>query len=128
MQSIHFTSQDASILYAVPKPPADLCTIVRYHTFVNRCAPPSLDELQGCLDRAFAAGVLSCKRKKIVVEQPWYDRIHAADASADNEIESMLEFEEWLTAQEFAQVSDERFEITPAEYASICGQERSDVT
>lgn len=128
MQSIHFTSQDASILYSIPKPASELQVIVRCHTFINRCAPPSLDELQGCLDRAFAAGVLSSKRKKIVVEQQWYDRIHATDASADNEIESMLEFEEWLTAQEFAQVSDERFEITPAEYASICEPGSSDVS
>lgn len=119
LEPVRFTDTDAAILYTIPYPPVDIGDIVGTYTFINRCAPPSYDELAGCLSRAFNAGILHSVDGKIAVMDEWYKIIHAADETTDNEIESMIEFEDWLIAREFPAISGFGFCLDQGEYQAL---------
>lgn len=119
METIHFNTNDAAILYSFPKPASDLKTIVWCFTFINRTAPPAYLELVNCLTKGLKAGVIRAVGERFAVEVDWYDRIHMADATAANEIESLLEFTDWLTEIEFPAVSEATFSMTVSEYQSL---------
>ena len=90
MDKLTFTTMDAEILYAIPQPPSDILSIVRSFVFLNRAAPPSREELEECLRKAHCAGIVHSVGKKCAVSDKWYEEIHSADQTADNEIEAML--------------------------------------
>ena len=119
MGTIRFNTTDAEILYSFPKPETDLKTIVWCFTFINRTAPPSYDELANCLAKGVKAGIIRVKGELLAIENDWYERIHMADATADNEIESMLEFTDWLTETELPALCEPAYSLSTSDYAAV---------
>jgi hypothetical protein len=119
MTGLAFDRRDAEILYSIPKPPSDLTTIVRYFMFTNRTAPPSYSELADCFEKSLQAGILRQQAERFVVESEWYKRIHKADETAENEIESMLEFEDEFIDREFQRVNEVLFALSEEHYRSV---------
>jgi len=119
MSHVQFTIRDAEILYAIPKLGADVATIVRCYMFLNRSAPPTQDEIQGCLTKALNADIARKFGDVFVVSEEWYDRIHAADETADNEIEAMLEFADSVVNEEFTEVRRTSYAISERDFESI---------
>jgi hypothetical protein len=116
MQRIRFSEIDAWILYCIPRCIADLAYIVRYYTFVNRAAPPSWRELKECLAKALSVGIIRKQAGGFIIDDVWYDKIHAADGAAENEIESMLAFQESLLGMEFNEQKPVNFVLDRGEY------------
>lgn len=116
MPNVTFTLKDAEILYTIPKPPSDILEIVRSFMFTNRTAAPSYLELQDCLSKAFSAGIVHKLGGKLVVSDKWYQDIHAADKTADNEIDSMIEFTGWFIKREYPAICDTDYSIPKSEY------------
>jgi hypothetical protein len=116
MQRIRFSEIDAWILYCIPKPIVDLREIVRYYTFVNRAAPPTLRELKECLAKALSVGIIKKQAGGFIIDDVWYDKIHAADGAAENEIESMLAFQESLLGMVFDVSKPVNFVLDRREY------------
>lgn len=119
MGTVQFSSRDAELLYSFPKPATDLATIIRGFTFLHRAAPPTYEELQACLVKGLQVGIVRTEGARFVIDAPWYDRIHRADATASNEIEAMLEFESEFVGLDFVETTDAPFALTEEEYASI---------
>ena len=69
--------------------------------FVERTVAPSYKDLANCLLKALRVGILERRVTRFVINRDWYRLIHAADNSADNEIESMLEFQESFLKKEW---------------------------
>jgi len=113
---LHFSRDDAAILYAIPKPGADPEKIMRLYAFIQRTSPPDFEVISSCLGKAFEAGIIGRVGQEIVVRDDWYAKIHQFDDSTDNEIEAALEFEEWLKATEWPSVEIERFGLDREEY------------
>lgn len=119
MGSIQFNTRDAELLYSFPKPATDLKTIVWCFTFINRAAPPSHEELTSCLTKGLKAGIIREEGGKFVIETDWYARIHMADATAENEIEAMLEFESEFVNANFDEMIKITYVLKKEEYESI---------
>jgi hypothetical protein len=83
-------TKDAELLYSFPEPASDMATIIRCFTFLNRTAPPTFDEFASCLTKSMKAGIIREEGGKFVVNKDWYDRIHKADTTTENEIEALL--------------------------------------
>src|SRR5688572_9031696 len=118
MDEIRFTRLDAAILYSTAQPGLPLDQLIWYYTFVNRDAPPSFEELAGCLSRATRAGVLTVTGDdRFVVTDEWYQRIRQFDDQSPNEIESLIRFEERvLLARDWPATGVEEFRLTLAPY------------
>lgn len=116
MPQVRFTVREAELLYSIPKPPTELETIVRCFMFINRAAPPTFEELTSCLTKGVKAGIIQKDNGKFAVEGSWYNKIHAADETAENEIESMLEFEEWFVDHEFPERDKTSHVLTLTEF------------
>jgi len=119
MGTIQFNTKDAELLYSFPKPATDVKTIVWCFTFINRTYSPSFGELTSCLTKGLKAGIIREDGGRFVIDDDWYDRIHMADATAENEIESMLEFEEGFVNVYFDERTDAACTLTKEEYESI---------
>lgn len=123
MGDVCFSSMDAAIVYSIPKPGTTLTNLVRCYCYINRAAPPSHATLSQCLGKTLAAGVV--KRSvdgQFAVDGKWYDYVHQFDGTAANEIESMLAFEEVLTAREWPKVCRQHFALDVADYTSALNQ------
>ncbi len=116
---IQFNTRDAELLYSFPKPASDVATIVRCFTFLNRTAPPAYGEFTSCLTKAMKAGIVREERGKYVVDKGWYDRIHRADDTSENEIEALLEFEGAFVNMDFDETTDVVNVPSEDEYRSI---------
>lgn len=119
MKTVQFNSQDAYILYTIPKPPVSFADVVRSYTFVNRDAAPTYDEFTGCLNKALKAGILREENGGIVVDNGWYDKIHASDETTNNEIDSMLEFEDRFVNVPLPEVTTGEIALSRDDYHSI---------
>lgn len=119
MPPIRFTRLDAEILYCIPKPPVDLAAIIGTYVFINRAGVPRYEELQGCLSRALNAGILRQAEEKFTVDESWYEVIHAADRTAENEIDSMIVFEDWLIQRDFLHLFDSGYHLSKDEYQFV---------
>lgn len=119
MDKLRFDARDAELLYSFPKPPADLQTIVWCFTFLNRAAPPTYDELAGCLARGLGAGIVKEVDGKFFIEDRWYEKIHARDQGSANEMESLLDFEDWFIGMEHESVASSVHGISKEDYDSI---------
>ena len=119
MGTVQFNTRDAELLYSFPKPASDVATIVRCFVFLNRAAPPSLGELTSCLTKGLRAGIIRRDGERFVVDGDWYGRIHMADATAENEIEAMLDFESGFVGMDFDATTDAACTLTEGEYESI---------
>ena len=118
MTPIQFNEADAEILFSIPRIPADLVTILRCFMFLNRSAPPAFEQLECCLSKAIKVGIVQEEGKKLVVKQEWYNRIHAADDESDNEIESMLTFQESFIGIDFSEVVSSEFALSRVAFQS----------
>lgn len=122
MRAVLFNTKDAEILYSFPKQASDLSTIIRCFMFINRVATPTYDEVASCFAKARKAGILSDVGGKLSLNPEWYSRVHASDGNADNEIESLLEFEETFVGCPFPEVFDFVNELSKDEFeAAIRG-------
>jgi hypothetical protein len=119
MADLRFTETDADILYSMPMVKTDVTTIVRYYLFINRTGAPTYEEIAGVLAKAIQAGIMNRNGGKFIVESTWFERIHQADDTSENEIESMLKFEEWFVNQPFEPVSDAVFVLSKSDYAAV---------
>lgn len=119
MATLQFNVRDAELLYAFPKPPSDIATVIRCFMFLNRTAPPTYDELTSCLTKALKVGIIREEAGKFVVEKDWYDRIHMEDSVSENEIESMLDFEEHFVNVEFVVVTNAVSALSREDFNSI---------
>ncbi|PQO34235.1 hypothetical protein DTL21_11925 [Bremerella cremea] len=119
MSEIIFNENEADILYCFPQPPADLATIVRCYTFLHRTAPPSYDLFAGCLTKGLQTGIVITSGELWSLEEATYQRVHAADESSPNEIESMIVFVDWFTQEKQTVVCDAVFPLSASQYASI---------
>jgi len=117
--TIQFNIKDAELLYSFPKPVSDIATIVRCFVFLNRAASPTFGELTNCLSKGLRAGIIRDEGERFVIDDNWYGRIHMSDATAENEIEAMLEFESEFVNVEFDETTDAACSLTEAEYESI---------
>ncbi|VTR97004.1 hypothetical protein [Tuwongella immobilis] len=124
MGSIQFNARDAELLYSFPKPASDVATIVRCFVFLNRAAPPSFGEFASCLTKGLRAGIIREEGERFVIDDDWYGRIHMADATAENEIESMLEFESRFVGVDFDATTDAACALTEGEYESVLAKLR----
>ena len=115
---VRFSDVDAAILYSIPKPGVSLPELLRYYTFINRIAVPSYEVLADCLSKSVAAGVVRLpRRREYSLEDRWYEYIHQFDGRTDNEIESMLAFQELFLANDWPAVIDgKRYTLERAEY------------
>lgn len=119
MAKLQFNETDAELLYCFPQPPADLFTIVWYFTFVNRAAPPTFVEVASCLTKAMEAGIVREDSGRYVIVEEWYEPIHREDATAGNEIYSMMAFEEGFVDVEFEPIAEVGAIPSEAEYAAV---------
>ncbi|HEX4612880.1 MAG TPA: hypothetical protein VH092_32105 [Urbifossiella sp.] len=119
MKNIRFDRGNAAILYCIPKIGGDLACIIDIYTFVNRSAPPAFVDFQCCITRAIHIGCVMAIGDKFRLTGDWHDTIHAADQSAENEIESMLLFEEYLLSREWPVVRPEIVALSESEYNRI---------
>ena len=119
MGTMRFNERDAELLYSFPKPASDVAIIVRNYTFINRAAPPTYGELASCLIKALRAGIIRKEGEGFVVAKDWYDRIHKADAAVENEIESLLAFEETFVKIEFEETTNAASVLSEEEYRWI---------
>jgi hypothetical protein len=117
--TLQFNPRDAELLYSFPKPASDVTTIVRCFTFLNRTAPPTYGELTSCLTKALKAGIIRQVGGRFVIENGWYDRIHMADASSENEIEALLEFESAFVNVDFDETTVAASQLSEDEYKLI---------
>jgi hypothetical protein len=117
--TIQFSMKDDELLYSFPKPSADINMIVWNFIFINRTYPPSYDEFMSFLTKGLMAGIVRYDGERFVIDESWYSRIHKADAAAENEIESMLEFEEWFVGMDFDTVTPQTSTISEEQYHSI---------
>jgi hypothetical protein len=92
--------------------------------FINRTVAPTHRELASCLTKALKTGILHASEGKFVVEGGWYDRIHAADATSENEIEALLEFESTFVNVDFDETTDVASVLSEDEYHSILAESR----
>jgi len=106
LNKIRFNIGEAELLYSFPKPASDVGTIIRCFTFLNRAAPPTYDEFTHCVSKAMKAGIVRREDGKYAVDRDWYDRIHLADATSGNEIESLIEFESSFVDVDFDEITD----------------------
>lgn len=106
MPAVQFNTRDAEILYSFPKQASDLSTIIRWFMFINRVATPTYDEVSSCVAKALKAGILDDLGGKLSLRPEWYNQVHASDDTADNEIESLLAFEESFVGRQFPEVFD----------------------
>jgi len=119
MTELHFNRRDAEILYSIPKFPCDLLTIVKWFMFINRTAAPSRTELQDCLVKAISAGIVYNIDGRLAIHDKWYQDIHAAEISADNEIDAMLEFTDWFIEKRFHTVCETAFALDTSDYETM---------
>lgn len=100
MGKIQFTDSESDFLYSIPKPGATLEDIGKSYSFLNRDAIPEEEVLSICLDKAISAGIVEIhERNKYRITNKWYALIHQFDDDAKNEIEAMIQFEEFLTSR-----------------------------
>jgi len=119
METVQFNVRDAELLYSFPKPWSDLTTVIRCFKFLNRTAAPTYEELTSCLMKAQRAGIIQEAEGKYIVENQWYDKIHAADESEENEIEAMLSFEETFVNIDFAEVTKRVTTLSKEDFQAI---------
>ena len=117
--AIQFNTRDAELLYSIPKPASDVAMIIRCFTFLNRTAPPTYGELTSCLTKAMKAGIVREEGGKYVIDKGWYDRIHMADATSENEMEALLEFESTFVNVDFDETTGTANVLSEDEYRSI---------
>ncbi len=101
-----FNERDIDMLYSFPKEPCDLSYIISCYTLINRDAPPSFDDIVSVFSKSLRAGIISESCGKYTVNEEWYGKIHINDGIAENEIESMLLFEESIVDIEIPVVND----------------------
>ncbi len=122
MRAVQFNTRDAEILYSFPRQASDLSMIIRWFMFINRVATPTYDEVASCFAKARKAGILFDLGGKLSLNPEWYSKVHASDGIADNEIESLLEFEESFVGCPFPEVFDCVSELSIDEFeAAIRG-------
>ncbi len=119
MGVIQFNNMDAGLLYSFPKPATDVETIVWCFTFINRTYPPSFSELTSCLTKGLRVGIIREDGGRFVIDDNWYGRIHMADATAENEIDAMIEFEDAFVGVDFDETTNAACALTEAEYEPI---------
>ena len=124
MGSIRFKTIDAEFLYSFPKTANDLRTIVWAYTFINRTGPPTYEELTSCLTNGLRVGIIRQEGEKFIIDDNWYDRIHMSDDTAENEIDSMLEFEDGFVNMDFNETNNTVCTLTEVEYKSILAKLR----
>ncbi len=124
MGAVQFNTKDAELLYSFPMPASGVATILRCFVFIHRAAPPSWGELTSCLTKGLRAGIIRQDGERFVIDDGWYGRIHMADATAENEIEAMLEFESGFVGVDFDATTDAAFALTEGEYESILAKLR----
>lgn len=71
-----------------------LSTIIIYFTSTNRTVPPAFDEVTSCFSKSLRAGIITECCGMYTVNEDWFRKIHFYDEIANNEIDSMLLFEE----------------------------------
>lgn len=98
---VTFTSDEAAIIYCIPREGGRVEEIVSVYLFVNRAGRPASALMNELLHKAKTVGILEEKRGVWKVQAEWYELVHAADGTAENEIESMLAFEEVLVGREW---------------------------
>ncbi|HEX9062330.1 MAG TPA: hypothetical protein VF941_19335 [Clostridia bacterium] len=106
MDAIKFNLKDVEILYSFPSVPSELSTVIRCFTFLFRTAQPTFDEVTSCVSKSLRAGIICESCGKYTVKEDWYRKIHINDEIAENEIESMLLFEESFVGVELTVVND----------------------
>ena len=114
--SVIFNEKDIDLLYIVPRPGSDILYIVRVYTFVHRTFPPAYMEIQMCFTKALQTGIMQEEKGKYKIVPEWYEHIHAHDATAANEIESLLEFAEEFVGTELPIIVDKKFIVTEEQY------------
>lgn len=119
MNCIMFDERDVEILYSIPKSGADLTEILRWYILLNRAAQPSFPVLQDCFRKASIVGCLKTDGKHLKMEREWFERIHAADETASNEIESLIEFQDGFAGKEVPAVQEAAIHLSEKEYDSI---------
>ena len=97
---------------------SNLNDIIRVFMFIYRSAPPTFDELDECFNKSAKAGILEMAGGMFLVNDAWYDRIHAFDEECDNEIDSMLEFSESFAGKTTPQVSLTDYHLNQSDYLS----------
>src|SRR4051812_44469902 len=117
MATLVFDESDVELLYSFPQPPSDLSEIIRCFMFINRAAPPTYDEVASCLIKAMKAGIVREDGGKYVTVKEWYDRIHREDATAGNEIQSMINFADSFVNVELERTTEAGRVPTEAEFA-----------
>lgn len=116
MSIIKFTVDDAEILYSIPRPGSDIEYILFSYSHTNRCATPSYRTFTDCIQKALNAGWLDTDSDVIKLKSKWHDFVHSADETAENVIESMLDFQEKLTSLEWEKQNDLNYTLDPAVY------------
>jgi len=119
MKTVIIDESDIEILYSVPEPGGNLKDILRCFVFLNRAAPPRFSVIKNCLAKAFRVGCLNSDGDFYIIEREWYKKIHAADESASNEIESLLEFQERFSGVEVPVSREAALSLSEDEYNSI---------
>jgi len=115
-KTVTFSIDDVELLYSVPRPGGDVSTILRAFVFLNRAATPPFSLFQTCFTKALQSGILVESNCSYQMSKEWYQRIHAHDESAGNEIESMLEFQDEFVGVEVVVVRDVQANIDQQQY------------
>lgn len=116
LDTVRFTEVDAELLYAIPKPGGDIAKIINCVLYLNRAPAPSRFAIESCITKAVQAGCLKLSDSRILVVEEWYDRIHACDATAANEVQSMLSFQAELLCRDWSVKSRDVFTLSEADY------------
>ena len=69
-------------------------------------------------------GIIRQEGEKFIIDDNWYDRIHMSDDTAENEIDSMLEFEDGFVNMDFNETNNTVCTLTEVEYKSILAKLR----
>ncbi len=99
MGKIEFTDYEACYLYCIPTKGGTFEEIGFSYSFINRDAAPTSDALSICFEKAMAANIVIKSGENYRLSEKWYAIAHQFDATANNEVEAMGQFEEMLTAR-----------------------------
>ncbi len=116
---VNFSIDDVELLYSIPRPGGDISTILRAFVFLNRSATPPFSLFQACFTKALQSGILVENNCSYQMSKEWYQRIHAHDESAGNEIESMLEFQDEFVGEEVVVELDVQANIDQRQYEQL---------
>lgn len=114
---VSFSEREADIMHTIQRSEVSIADILRTYTFVNRDAAPGGEELAAVLSKGLATGILQQRPANFFQVAPdWFDRLHRWDGRSPNEIEAMLECEEFLRSQDWPALHPVSFTLTPAAY------------